>query len=175
MTIFLYLAIGLIAGCVSGAMGIGGGVLLVPFLIWWCRFEPRTATGTSLAVLVPPIGLPAAMLAFSKRQVNVTAALWIAGAFVLGAYLGRVVIDYLPDFYLRLLFGLLMIYVAIRFMVSSDSEAAIAAAGLTSVALAWVGYAGLRLLGRRHLACPDLGEHIRRKRDEGHGDLEYYI
>ena len=51
----------LTVGGVSGVLGIGGGVLLVPALIWLCRFEPLKAAGTSLAILIPPIGLPAAI------------------------------------------------------------------------------------------------------------------
>ena len=56
-----YVAIGLTIGSVSGVLGIGGGVLLVPALIWLCKgFDMKKATGTSLAILIPPIGLPAA-------------------------------------------------------------------------------------------------------------------
>ena len=60
MQTLLLLAIGLAIGTISGALGIGGGVLLVPALIWLCRYDFPKAAGTTLAVLVPPIGLPAA-------------------------------------------------------------------------------------------------------------------
>src|SRR5262249_21228520 len=146
----VFIGIGLAIGAFSGALGIGGGVLLVPALIWLCGFDAKKATGTSLAILVPPIGLPAALHALRKDQVDLEAALWIAGAFMVGAYGSRMVVEYLPDLVLRLVFGMLMVYVAIRFMLASDAEAANAAAGVTSVFLAWLGFLFFRTLGRRH-------------------------
>jgi len=175
MNILLYVAIGLAVGSVSGALGIGGGVLLVPALVLLCGFDTRKATGTSLAILVPPIGLPAAWQAFGKRQVDLEAAVWIAGAFMAGAYTSRIMIDYLPEATLRVLFGLLMMYISFRFLLSSSSEAANAAGGLVMVALGWVAFLGLRMLGQRHLGPPDLGTEIERLHQEGRGDLDYYI
>jgi len=175
MTILLYLAIGLTIGGLSGTLGIGGGVLLVPALLWFCGFDARKASGTTLAVLVPPIGLPAALYAFRKGQVDLEAAVWIAGGFMAGAFASRAVIDYLPDALLRQLFGLLMIYLGVRFLLSADSEATNAATGLIAVALGWVTFLGFRALGRRHLARPDLDEQIHRMEREGRGDPDYYI
>lgn len=178
MDILLLIVIGLTVGSVSGALGIGGGVLLVPALIWLCGFDVKKATGTSLAILVPPIGLPAAFRAFRAEQVDLVAAMWVAGAFMLGAYLGRIFIEWLPETAtpsLRLLFGLLMVYVAMRFMLASDSEAANAAAGIGAAVLAWIAFMLLRGLGRRHLAPPELGAEIRRMRQEGRVDPDYYI
>ena len=77
----IYIAIGLTIGSVSGILGIGGGVLIVPALIWMCGLDPKKAAGTSLAILIPPIGLPAARCADNEEQVELSAALWIAGAF----------------------------------------------------------------------------------------------
>lgn len=175
MTILIYVAIGLLIGSVSGAFGIGGGVLLVPALMWLCGFDTRKATGTSLAILVPPIGLPAALYAFRKSQVELDAALWIAGAFMVGAFASRALVEYAPEQLLRFLFGLLMAYVAMRFVLSSDSEAANAAAGLLAVAAAWLAFLGLRALGRVHLTRPNLGTEIQRAQQQGHGDPDYYI
>lgn len=175
MTILLYILIGLAVGSVSGAFGIGGGVLLVPALMWLCDFDPRRATGTSLAILVPPIGLPAALEAFRKSQVDLQAALWIAGAFMVGAFASRAVVEHVPDRALRFLFGLLMMYLAARFLLSTDSEAAYAAAGLVAVTLAWLAFLCLRVLGRRHLPAPVLGQEIQRMQHEHRGDPDYYI
>src|SRR5262245_53634177 len=156
MNVLIYIGIGLAVGSISGPLGIGGGVLLVPLLIFLCNFDIKTATGTSLAILVPPIGLPAAVEAWRERQVNLEAALWIAGAFMVGAFASRFMVEYLPELFLRRLFGLLMIYVAVRFLISSDSEAINAIAGLTGVALGWITFVFLRALGRRHLIAPSL-------------------
>lgn len=175
MRILLFLAIGFVVGTLSGALGIGGGVLLVPALIWLCRFEPAKAAGTSLAVLVPPIGLPAAWKYYAERRMDLDAALWIALAFACGAYFGASIIHKLPEQVLRLGFGLIMVYIAMRFLVFSESETAHAAAGLVAVTIAWVGYLGLRALGRRHLPRPDLGQAIRSIHQQHGGNLDYSI
>jgi uncharacterized membrane protein YfcA len=175
MRILLFLVIGLTVGSVSGALGIGGGVLLVPALIWLCGFEYPKAAGTSLAVLVPPIGLPAAWKYFVEKRMDLDAAIWIALAFAIGAYFGASISQYLPVRTLRLGFGLLMIYIAIRFLFASDSEVVYALAGVVGVTIAWLCYLGLRALGRRHLPRPDLGQQIRTMQQQGRGDVDYHI
>jgi uncharacterized membrane protein YfcA len=175
--IALYLGIGLAIGAVSGALGIGGGVLLVPALIWLCSMDPQHAAGTTLAVLVVPVVLPAVITYARAEKVNVEAAVWVAVAFAGGSYLGAylVVNGYLPDKPLRMVFGLMMIYVAVRFLIHSDSEALTALAGLGATAAAWLGFLGLRALGRRPPPPPNLGEQVRLMRDQGHGDTDYSI
>ncbi len=175
MRILLLLSIGMTVGGVSGALGIGGGVLLVPALIWLCEFEPKNAAGTSLAVLALPIVLPAAWKYYTENRVDLTAALSIAPAFMVGGILGASLIQHVPDNMVRLGFGLIMIYIAIRFMLSSSSEVSYAAAGLTAVALAWLVYLGLRALGRRHLTPPALGQQIHSLQQTRRGDIDYHI
>jgi uncharacterized membrane protein YfcA len=177
MKFMLYSLIGLTIGGSSGALGIGGGVLLVPALIWLCGFEPRTAAGTTLAVLVVPVVLPAVWKYHEAGLIDLVAALWIAGSFALGAYLGAsLVVNHLvPDLTLRLAFGLVMMYIAVRFIVASNSEAANAAAGLTAVGCAWVTYLGLRVLGRRPALRPNLESSFKPMNEHGPNDLDYYI
>ncbi|MBY0522637.1 MAG: sulfite exporter TauE/SafE family protein [Gemmataceae bacterium] len=175
MNILLYVTIGLAVGSVTGAFGSGGGVLLVPALVWLCGLEPRKATGTSLTILALPVCLPAAFHAFRRGHVDLDAVPWVAGAFVVGALASRTVVDYLPDHSLRMLFGLLMMYISVRFVLSSDSEVANAMAGLVATGIATLAFIGLRLLGRRHLRRPELGEQIRAVAVKGHGEPDYYI
>lgn len=171
----IYIAIGLTIGSLSGMLGIGGGVLIVPALIWICGLDPKKAVGTSLAILIPPIGLPAALEAYRKDYVDLTAALWIAGAFMVGAYASRLLVEYIPVEWFRLAFGLIMIFVAVRFIMASDSEASSAVAGLAAVILAWLGYVGMKWIGRRHLPPPNLAEQIQKKHDENPGGPDYHI
>jgi uncharacterized protein len=175
MRILLYLTIGFTIGSASGAMGIGGGILLVPALIWLCGFEPSRAAGTSLAVLVPPIGLPAAWKYYANDRMDLVAAVWIASGFTVGAYIGATVVHYLPEQMLRLFFGAVMIYVALRFMLDSSPEAAKAAGGSIAFGFAWLAYFGFRALGRKHTPPPDLGSHIRAKDAAGWGEADYHI
>jgi uncharacterized membrane protein YfcA len=173
--IIVYVVIGLFVGSVSGALGIGGGVLLVPALMWLCRFEPAKAAGTSLAILIPPVGLPAAMKAYNESRVDLEAALWVAGAFTVGAYLGASFVSRIPEFTLRLMFGTLMIYVGVRFLVGATPETRYAWTALISVFLAWLAHLSLRALGRQHLAPTSVGQEIRSMQEKGFGDLEYHI
>jgi len=175
MQVLTYVGIGLTIGALSGALGIGGGVLLVPALIWLCGFKTDRATGTSLAVLIPPIGLPGALQAYRAGRVDLAAALWIAAAFTVGAFASQAVFNYLPTLQLRLLLGMIMLYVGARFMLAADSEAANAAAGLIAAAVGWLGFLLLRALGRRCAPPPALAVEIRRMQREGRGDPDYHI
>jgi hypothetical protein len=191
--ILLYLAIGLLIGLMSGILGIGGGVMLVPILIW-CGFNYKQAVGTSIAVLVPPIGLPAAWKHFRDGNVDLGVVLCIATAFVIGAYLGTFLIEDFDPRIFRLLFGLFLIFIALRFILSGSEETTAAAAGLAAALASMFAYAVLYLLGKRHLAPEaegpsdpggeqwnhqsssfDLGQKIRTSRDEGYTDPDYYI
>jgi hypothetical protein len=82
--VLAYLALGLTIGLISGALGIGGGVLIVPALVWLFRFDYLRATGTSLAVLVLPVVALGAWRYYSAGRVDVTAAVCIAVAFFVG-------------------------------------------------------------------------------------------
>jgi len=177
MKIVLYLGIGLVVGTISRALGIGGGVLLVPALVWLCGMEPPDAAGTTLAVLVVPVVLPAVLYYAYLGKLNVEAACWLAGAFAVGSFLGAYLVSnrFLPDRELKLFFGLLMIYIAIRFILGSDQDVLTAFLGLSATLFAWVGYLLLRSLGRRHLPPPPLGDQIRRMREQGRGETDYSI
>jgi uncharacterized membrane protein YfcA len=105
----LLLAVGLLAGILSGFFGIGGGVIIVPALIYLMGFSQHKATGTSLAVLLPPIGLMAVLEYYHHDNVDLRAALVIALAALLGAWIGAVVANKLPGPVLRLCFGVFVV------------------------------------------------------------------
>lgn len=92
MTILLntisWLSVGLVAGGLSGMFGIGGGLIIVPLLIVFFKMSQLQAQGTSLMVLLPPVGLLAAMQYYKNGHVQVQAAIWIAVGLFLGAFFG---------------------------------------------------------------------------------------
>lgn len=89
MTIILGLfLLGLFAGWLSGMVGIGGGVVIVPALVFLFAFSFRTAQGTSIAALAPPIGLMAAYVYHKNGNVDIRAAALIALGFIIGGFLG---------------------------------------------------------------------------------------
>jgi uncharacterized membrane protein YfcA len=177
MDIVQYLGIGLVVGVVSGTLGIGGGVLMLPALWWICNLPPSRAAGTTLAVLVVPVVLPAAYEYYTRGNVDWKAALWIALAFAVGGYVGAILRNrhMLPEEVLRLSFGLIMIYIAFNVILSADPTVAKAAAGLAATGMAWLAFLGLRLLGRRALTRPNLQEQIQRLDEQGQGNQDYYI
>lgn len=150
MKVLVYLSIGLTVGSLSGSLGIGGGVLLVPILICLCGFEPSRAAGTSLAVLMIPVCFPAAWKAFGQGRVDLEAALWIAAAFAVGAYGGASAVPYLPEPTLHLLFGFLLIVVGVRFVCAVLPETDCSMTGMTASVLAVVAAC---LAGRRQLGA----------------------
>ena len=175
MRIVAYLLVGLSVGGISGMFGIGGGVLLVPILVWLFGFDQSKAAGTTLATLVMPIALPAAYRYYSARRIDVEAAVCIALAFAIGGYVGAALVHHVPERLLRQGFGLLMLYIGARFVLSSESEVANLSAGIVATGLGWLAYLGLRTMGQSHAAKPDLEQEVQRMQQLGHGDADYTI
>jgi len=115
----LFVVIGLAAGLLSGVFGIGGGVVIVPALIYWAGFSQHRATGTSLAVLLPPIGFAAMWEYYRHGNVNVRAAMIIAGAVFVGGWLGAVIANRVSGPYLRLAFGVFVVVLGMYLMVGA--------------------------------------------------------
>jgi uncharacterized membrane protein YfcA len=101
----VFVMIGLIGGFASGLFGIGGGIVIVPALIYWAGFTQHKATGTSLAVLLPPIGLVAAIEYYRHGNVDVRAAIVLATMMIVGSWVGAYAANRLPGPHLRLAFG----------------------------------------------------------------------
>ena len=104
-TILILLTIGSTAGILAGLFGVGGGVIIVPALILVLGFSEHKATGTSLAVLLPPIGIAAFVEYYRHQNVDIPAALIIAAAAIIGAWLGSLMANRLSAPLLRLAFG----------------------------------------------------------------------
>ncbi|MEB3211897.1 MAG: sulfite exporter TauE/SafE family protein [Leptolyngbyaceae bacterium] len=119
--ILLFLGLGLGAGTISGLIGIGGGVLITPALIYMFGFEQKIAQGTTLALLVPPIGILGAWAYYQQGFVNVKAALLICLGFVLGGLIGAKFAVNVDPNVLKRIFGGAMLAIAIRMIWSSFS------------------------------------------------------
>ena len=105
-SLLVLIAIGALAGVLSGLFGIGGGVIVVPALIYLAGFDQHLATGTSLAVLLPPVGVGAALEYYRQGEVHVKAAAVIAVTLLLCAWLAAQVATHIPGPYLRLMFAI---------------------------------------------------------------------
>ena len=106
MTAWLtFVIIGVVGGIAAGLFGVGGGIVIVPALIYWAGFSQHRATGTSLAVLLPPIGLAAALEYYRHGNVDVRAAIILAAGMFVGAWVGAYLANRMPGPQLRLIFG----------------------------------------------------------------------
>jgi len=108
------LLIGVAAGCLSGFIGIGGGLLIVPALMYFMGMSQMAAQGTSLALMLPPIGALAVMNYWRAEEVDLRAAGIMVVAFVIGGYFGSRLALSLNPMKVRLAFGIIMLYVAVR-------------------------------------------------------------
>jgi uncharacterized protein len=107
--IALMLTIGLFSGIVSGIFGIGGGIIIVPALIYLAKFSQHAAIGTSLAILLPPIGFWAVLEYYRHGNVDLKAALIVAIAFMIGGWMGAHLANHLGGHLLKLLFGIFVL------------------------------------------------------------------
>ena len=105
MNIFYLIALGAAAGIVSGLLGIGGAIIVVPMLVYCFGYSELTAQGTSLAMLLPPIGLLAAWRYWKAGHVNFAAACILAVSFFIFSYLGANMAVKIPEMLMRRIFG----------------------------------------------------------------------
>ena len=110
----LFLAIGLGAGVLSGLFGIGGGVVIVPALLLLARMPAQTATGTSLAALLLPVGALGAWTYYRAGHLDIKAALWIALGLFAGAWVGAQIAQQLSAPLLKRIFAVFLLLLAVR-------------------------------------------------------------
>lgn len=111
---WMILLIGLVVGLVSGVVGIGGGILFVPALLWLLGMDQHKAQGTSLGALLLPVGLFAFMEYYRKGNADVRVAALLAAGFLVGGYFGAVGAQHIPDLWLRRIFALTLIAIGGR-------------------------------------------------------------
>lgn len=119
MTDVLFVVIGLVSGVFAGIFGIGGGVVIVPMFVFFAKMTQKTANGTSLTLLLPPLGLMGAIAYWKAGNVNVRAAAFTAVGLFVGAWAGAHLSLGLSDVVLKRSFAVLLVAVAFRLWVSA--------------------------------------------------------
>jgi uncharacterized membrane protein YfcA len=117
--VLIFLSVGLVAGIASGLFGLGGGVLIVPALTLLLGFNQELSVGTSLAVLLPPVGLAAVLEYYRHGNVNLKAALFIALGLFVGAWFGSLFAHKMGDAWLKLAFGVFVVCLGIGMILAS--------------------------------------------------------
>jgi uncharacterized protein len=115
----LLLAIGLVAGVLSGLFGIGGGILIVPSLIFLAKFSTKMAVGTSLGALLLPVGLLGAYTYYRDGNLEIRASLLIALGLFFGAWVGARLAQHLSGATLQRMFAVFIMLMAIRLWVEA--------------------------------------------------------
>ncbi|MFH1678052.1 MAG: sulfite exporter TauE/SafE family protein [Candidatus Omnitrophota bacterium] len=118
MNILLYIALGLLAGTCSGFLGIGGGTIIIPILVYCFGLSQHQAQGTTLALMVPPIGLLAALKYYYEGNVNIHIVGFTCLGFFIGGLLGAYLVTPVPEPLLKKIFGVFLMAVAIKMIVS---------------------------------------------------------
>jgi uncharacterized protein len=111
-----YIVLGLLAGAFSGLVGVGGGVIIVPALIFFFGFGQQQAQGTTLALLVPPIGILAAWTYYKQGLVNFEAAGLICIGFLVGGLLGAKFATEIPGPVMEKIFGGFILVIGIKML-----------------------------------------------------------
>ena len=117
-SVFILIIIGFLAGLLSGFLGVGGGILIIPLLIMFLGFTQHQAQGTALFAMLPPIGILAALNYYKEGFVKWEYAVVIALTFVVGGYFGSKLAISLPDQTVRKVFGVIMLIGAIKLIFS---------------------------------------------------------
>lgn len=115
-TLLILLLIGLAAGFLSGLIGIGGGVLIVPALVVFAGFSQKLAQGTSLGILLLPVGILAVIQYYKQGYLNVNYVAIISIAFILGGFLGSKLAISLSDDKMKKIFAVILMVIAIKML-----------------------------------------------------------
>ena len=116
MNIALYIILGIITGCASGFLGIGGGFILVPLFIAFFGMSQHMAQGTTLAMMVPPITFLAALRYYQNGNVDLKIAGIVGIGFVIGSLLGAEYAQQISTEWLGKIFGFIMIIFGIKML-----------------------------------------------------------
>lgn len=116
LTLLMLLAIGLLAGLASGFVGVGGGLVLVPAMVVFLGLGQHAAQGTSLAMMLPPVGILAVLQYHRAGEVHWAYAAVLCVTFVIGAWTGSKWSLKLSESWVKLVFGLVMLYASFRML-----------------------------------------------------------
>ncbi|MET0392548.1 MAG: sulfite exporter TauE/SafE family protein [Chitinophagaceae bacterium] len=115
LVLFLVM-IGLLAGILSGLVGVGGGIIVVPALVLFLGYSQQAAQGTSLGLLLLPVGILAVINYYNKGHIDVKVVAVMSVAFILGGWLGSKLALQLSQELLRKIFAIVLFYTAFRML-----------------------------------------------------------
>ena len=130
-TVILLVVIGIISGALSGLVGIGGGIVIVPALVFFLGYSQKLAQGTSLGILLLPVGILAVLQFYQAGYVKIPTVLLVSAGFIVGSYFGSRIALSIPQATVKKLFAVLILIVALKLLffdktpVSTKTESAV--------------------------------------------------
>jgi hypothetical protein len=121
-TIIILIIIGFATGILGGMVGVGGGVILVPALVFILGFSQLDAQGTSLALIMFPVGLLAVIQYYKQGHVNFNIVFLLAIGFVIGSFLGSKISLNIPQQTVKRIFAILMLVIAIKMLFFDNKQ-----------------------------------------------------
>ena len=118
----ILILVGLFAGALSGFVGVGGGIIIVPAMIYFMNMNQMQAQGVSLALLMLPVGVLGVMNYYKAGHIQFNYVFIIAVGFVLGNYFGSKYALRVPEHKIKFLFSLLMLYIAVQMLWKSGAK-----------------------------------------------------
>jgi len=115
-TILILLAVGICAGMLSGLVGVGGGIIIVPALVFFLAFSQKMAQGTSLGILLLPIGILGVIQYYKQGYIDMRVVAIISVAFLFGSYFGSKIALSLPQETVKKIFAVLMLVIAVKML-----------------------------------------------------------
>jgi len=112
----ILILIGVASGMLSGFVGVGGGLIIVPALVLFLEFSQKMAQGTSLAILLLPVGILAVMEYYKHGYIDIRIALIISAGFVVGGFVGSRIALVLPQDIIKKVFAIFMLIVAMKML-----------------------------------------------------------
>lgn len=119
--VLVLIIIGICAGVLSGMFGIGGGLIIVPALVFFLGMTQHQAQGTSIGLMLLPIGILAAYKYYNTGNLDIKAGLIMAATFVLGAYFGAKLALQIDQVLMKRIFGCIMLLVAVKLIIYPQS------------------------------------------------------
>jgi uncharacterized protein len=115
-TMLIIILVGIAAGVLGGLVGVGGGIIIVPALVYFIGFSQKTAQGTSLGLIMLPVGIFGVLQYYKQGHVDFRVVGILAIGFLLGSYFGSKIALSLPQETIKKIFAVLMIIIAIKML-----------------------------------------------------------
>jgi uncharacterized membrane protein YfcA len=122
VTLLGLLVLGVVAGIVSGVVGIGGGIVIVPALVMIFAMSQKMAQGTSLIMLLPPIGILAVIQYYKAGNTDIRVACILIAGFFVGSYFSAKMVGHLEEITLKRIFGAFLMILAIKYLFFSTNK-----------------------------------------------------